>query len=960
MRTRGWISVMTVLMMAAGAFVLPPAGANVSRGTTPNTDSEPNDGFAAATVVSPSGSSISFSGTCSASDVNDYYKIQLICNAPNSEKLTVWASCSGGIKRMFLYDPLGNDILLDGDANQFNDHTVGTVAFTTGYYYVRYEVQGLAATANYNIRFEKTAAAYSGQNNTPATAAPVPAPPTTLNGNLDDPNEQADWFVMDLVNNVSAADVVTFSCQPSANLAARVEVYFANLTYIDQFLHYEIVDNNDTGVAVKDDKSFSAAVNGTYYLRVLAVKGTGSYVLKVWKTTVYKDDWNSVETAMGLPDATDGHYIAFEDTLGKDIDIEDYFVFPASAGQIINATLWSLDYDAVQDRPQITMELRDSANQSYSAYSPPAKNITHADGVSPETTTTSYLHVSIMNYQGGAGRYRVNITMNMPPTIFDGKWETPFTVNESSNATLDLSTVFYDPDYDLLTYSAVNNAGGKTLVRFSRNNATFTTLQPGWTGMENYTVTAKDPFGYTAEGNILVDVVAVNHAPYITKFDMPDISCYPEDKLFTGFNLNLNLSDYFFDDDIFNPALNDFLTYHVANNDPLGITFHLRTPTLMHSGGITIAVPEMPDLIAPLTVVVSFWAVDSLGLETTPQTCNITIDPPVNHVPRWTTNFTQVEMNESTAGNLTEKVLDLNGLCTDTDSWDKGLLSFTAKGYNQNGFTVTITNGFAKISPKVGFYTMPPHENITFNATDTKGAGAELTITVIVRHVYYKPYIPVYNPAGNVNVNEGDMVNFCVTVVIDPQIANLTPMPVKYRWYVNGTIQTATTGNFIFRTDFTSASRSPYNVTFVFNDSVSEIQKYWKVTVLNVNQPPTNVKIMSPAWPRLNYTSGDRITFQAAMATDPDDPNATLTYQWKDAGVVIGTGLSYETTKLLVGKHKIILVVTDPDGAVVEENVTVNIRAKAGTGFIPGMELAAAMGAMGLVAAVAVLLRRRK
>jgi len=535
--------------------------------------------------------------------------------------------------------------------------------------------------------------------------------------------------------------------------------------------------------------------------------------------------------------------------------------------------------------------------------------------------------------------------------------------------------VFYDPDYDQLTYKAVNNAAGKTLVRFKGDEATFSAeLEPGWTGMENYTVTATDPFGYTAAANIHADVVAVNHAPYATKYGMPDISCYPGDKLFTGINLNLNLSDYFSDDDIYNPALNDYLSYKAANYDPLTITFQLIPGTLKHSGGITILVPEMPDLIAPLTIAVSFWAEDSFGLSTldgrggragtgpSSLTCNITINPPVNHAPRWTTNFTQLEMNETTVADPTEAVLDLNGLCSDPDAWDEGNLTFVAKGYNPNGFTVTIVNGFAKIVPKAGFYTMPPHELMTLNATDTKGESAELTFTIIVRHVYYPPTILDWKPtASAVNANEGEAVNFSVTVLIDPQIANLTPMPVKYRWYVNGTIQTATTGNFTFRTDFTTAARSPYNVTFVFNDSVSEAKLYWKLTVINVNQPPMNVKIVTPAWPRLNYTSGDKITFQAAIAADPDDPNATLTYQWKDAGVVIGTGITYETSKLLVGTHKIFLVVTDPDGAVVEENVTIKVKAKPATGWIPGMELAAAMAAMGLAAVVAaVFVRRRK
>jgi hypothetical protein len=479
--------------------------------------------------------------------------------------------------------------------------------------------------------------------------------------------------------------------------------------------------------------------------------------------------------------------------------------------------------------------------------------------------------------------------------------------------------------------------------------------------MENYTITARDPFGYTASANIHVDVVAVNHAPYLIRFEMPDISCYPGEKLFTGINLNINMTDYFADDDIYNIALEDYLTYKAANFEPLTITFQLIPGTLKHSGGLTISVPEMPDLVAPLTIAVTFWAEDSLGLVTGYLTCNITINPPVNHAPRWSGNFTLVEMNESTAGSPSEAVVNLNDYCTDADSWDKGLLVYTAKGYNTNGLAVTIANGYAKIVPKPGFYTTPPHESLTFNATDTKFESAEVTIKVVVKHVYYRPNITDWKPAAfGVNVNEGEQVNFSVTVLIDPVIAGLSPAPVKYRWYVNGTIQTATTGNFTFRTDYTTASRSPFNITFQFNDSVTEVLKYWRVTVLNVNQPPVNVKIVTPAWPRLNFTSGDKISFQAAQASDPDDPNATLTYEWKDAGSPIGAGPAFETSKLTVGTHKIVLVVTDQDGAVVEDNVTVRVKARPTPGFLPGMELVAALGALGLAAAAAVSTRRKR
>ncbi|MEM2976786.1 MAG: PKD domain-containing protein, partial [Thermoplasmata archaeon] len=119
--------------------------------------------------------------------------------------------------------------------------------------------------------------------------------------------------------------------------------------------------------------------------------------------------------------------------------------------------------------------------------------------------------------------------------------------------------------------------------------------------------------------------------------------------------------------------------------------------------------------------------------------------------------------------------------------------------------------------------------------------------------------------------------------------------------------------------------RSPYNITATFNDSITEIRHSWRVTVNNVNRPPEGVAIISPV-NGTNFTSGKRVEFRAAVATDPDDPNATLEYEWRDSGVKIGSGLSFTTNKLSVGLHTIVLTVTDPEGGSAEASVTIRIK----------------------------------
>jgi hypothetical protein len=962
---RAWISAILVVMMAAGAIALPPARAQ-PRGSLINTDSEPNDDFANATLVVPgAGNTIRIAGTADANDSVDFYKIRLNFTAPTTaEKLNVSAhvDTNQAAVRVFIYDTNAMNMVLDADANPSQDHTAETVASHTGDYYVWYECQVFQGAVGYNITFTKTTVTYNFDiDGTTGSATNISGGQASFSGALSDPSDQADFYTFSLASDAAAADVVTFYAIPSAGLSLFVEAYLPNLTYLATEFHYTPVQNDQPPAGSVQTGSFGAMVPGDYYIRLVAAYGSGTYNLTFLKTTVDLDGWNSADTAKGLPDFSSGHWLDFQDTLGKDVDKEDYFSFPASLGQVVNATLRSLDYNATLGRPQITMELKDSTNTTYGSSSGIAKNVCHADGISPETTLSSLIHVSLLNYQGGAGSYSVNLTIDNPPSIYPTKWETPFTVNESSYAVLDLRTIFFDSDSDQLTYSAVNNDAGKTKVDFQLDSANFSTLQPAWTGTENFTVTATDPFGYSADANILVTVVAVNHRPYIIDGEIRDISCHPGDKLSSGINLPVNLSNNFYDDDILNPAMDDYLTYHNGSADPLNIVFQVIHGTLKQSGGLTIDVPEMPDLTSALTVVVSFWATDTFNLSTGVLTCNITVYPPVNHLPRWTANFTDISMNESQPGKPSAVSFDLGKYCTDPDAWDSGNISYAAKNYNVSAFTVTITNALCRITPRVGFYTLATPETITFNATDTKGAGADWTVNLIVTHVYTPPMLANFSPQYLITtIDEGAVLNFSVVVNIDSQIANLTPQPVKYRWYLNGTIQTATTGNYVFRTDFTSTARSPYNITFVFNDSVSETTKYWRVVVNNVNQPPIDVKIISPAFPRLNFTSGDKVRFQAAIATDPDDPNATLLYEWKDAGVVIHTGPSFDRTTLSVGTHTIVLSVTDADGGVTEDTITIRIKPTPTNGFIPGMEGLVALAALGAAAAVAAAVRRRK
>ena len=960
MRAKEWSCLAALMMVCLGSVALPVAGAE-PRGPVPNTDSEPNDDYANATLVSPDVSgTVTIYGTATATDMVDYYKILLTFTPPDSsEKLSVDSAITGGAAcRLFIFDPNAKDMVLDADANNTNDHHVQAVAPATDYYYVWYEVQVFSATEtiDYSLTFTRTAVSgVSIANGTSVTATPVPPLPATVSGTLNDPGDQADFYTINLISDVSQADVVTFHGVPTAALSIMVEVYYPNLTYLSDEFHYLPIQNGQPPAGTPIIGSFSADVPGKYYLRVLAVFGSGSYTLRVMKTTVARDDWNSPETAYGLPTIV-GHYLEFEDTLGKDVDNEDYFSFPVTQGQVVNATIWSQDYNKTLDRPQINFELRNSTNVTYGNNSGTAKPTAYTEGSSPETTPASLLRVTLMTYYGGAGRYSVNLTLDITPTIYEDKWETVFIVNESSYAVLDLTTIFYDPDGDDLDYEVVNNEGaGKTMGTVSGDKVNFTTLEGGWVGVENYTITAADFLGYTAQANVLVTVQAVNHAPYVKDWSIDNITAEPGDILLDS----LNLSKYFDDQDKDNPAINDYLIFNHSDSGPLLLTFQLIPGTLFQSGGVTIQVPDMPDLTEPFVQTVYFWATDTSNLSTPELTCNITINPHQNKPPRWSSNFTMLTMNESLQGKLTTVAVELTAYCTDADPWDANALTFSASGFNTSAFTIELSGTQARITPKLGFYTKQTHEYVTFSATDTRGAGNDTTIELVVRHLYTPPAWANASPSATaLTMDENTSQTFSVIVAMDAEIANATPPLTRYRWYVNGTLQPSALPNFTFRTEFTSAARSPFNVTVTFNDSVKEISRSWKVAVNNVNQPPINVKISAMA--KVNYTAGSTIEFTALTATDPDDPAAVLTYVWKDNGNSLGTGQTVKTSKLGVGKHNITLIVTDADGGETPSSITINIKAAPAKPFLPGMEGLFLLAAIGTAMATVLLARRKK
>jgi hypothetical protein len=93
-------------------------------------------------------------------------------------------------------------------------------------------------------------------------------------------------------------------------------------------------------------------------------------------------------------------------------------------------------------------------------------------------------------------------------------------------------------------------------------------------------------------------------------------------------------------------------------------------------------------------------------------------------------------------------------------------------------------------------------------------------------------------------------------------------------------------------------------------------------TVAPSNTPPV-VTITSPA-NGASFVQGTTISF-AGSATDTQDGNISSRIQWKDNGVLIGSGSLLSSILSLAGVHTITATVTDNNGATVSSQVAITI-----------------------------------
>lgn len=339
--------------------------------------------------------------------------------------------------------------------------------------------------------------------------------------------------------------------------------------------------------------------------------------------------------------------------------------------------------------------------------------------------------------------------------------------------TIDLSSVFVDPDGDIPTFTVLSNDNSGLVTPSVTGTQLVLELMPDENGQAVIVVQAQDGAGLTVTDTLTLTVGAVNDAPRLAQA-IPDVNV-DEDAPAPQIVLS---PTYFFDPDV---AGGDTLTYAVvSNSDPL-----LVTPVIT---GDTLSLELTSNRSGGSEITIS--ATDSSG-QTVSDTFILTVNP-VNDVPVTNPDSYIVKQGETLV------TTDPNGafgtsnddgvLANDSDPEGSGLTASVVAGptaatsftLNANG-TFTYEHDFAQ-----GRTT----DTFTYRASDGSGQSVETTVTITID----EPLPPKHqNASEHLDVNaDGFVTPIDALLVInylngntgDGSVANLPPPP-PYR-DVNG------------------------------------------------------------------------------------------------------------------------------------------------------------------------------
>jgi len=1005
-KTRHGLAALAAVLLMLTSGIVPLVAALGPRGSTPNTDSEPNDTKADATLVNIAGK---IPGTLLGTDHFDNYKFQAGKAGSNAVKTYVEVDFDKANPLVSVYLRDSNGFLLDfaRDNQVVKLYTIATSTSVTDYLNITDDSLG---GQTYNVTISFSVVVFAGDtNNDPADAVAVGSFPYAVSDTLQggtEPMDVQDFYKVSLSRTVSKADLLVTQLKQNQTAQFWLEVFDSSFR---PAVGYEKQGEPKPGST--QTMTYGAQAAGIYYVRVSAANGTGPYNLSMDRIEIDLND-NNDKSADATPiQLLNNHTASFTGNVAEGIDLNDFWSLTVVKGQFINATITSLNFNASTMLPKMHLALLRSNGMDMYDIDP---NMTHdqldpvgfTNGTAADTgPVKNYIKVFVDNVAAGGGVYNVDLLTDRPP-VANASLVVPITINEStvdkpsSDSSIKLRPLFADPDgNDKVTYSysIVSDQGmadpANFTVAIAKDTDMTVTLTPragtvgqsGYRGAGEVVLVATDPYGLNATATFPITVTGTNHAPYVKSpynatysFRDPLTILYSESGL-----IETDLTKVFGDID-----MNDKLTYEVNGSSPsveektygytavdqrhflksatingtFILSFNLKANQVDQTGVVSVRlnidgakVKQAKEDRTPLEELVWFKVFDNgIPVKWSDQPVKLLLKAmsPNGTPPKWSQSFTSIGFDEDK--NIT---MDFDAVTSDIDTEDAHARTYTVTGTGSNLTVQKLDRNHFKISAKKDWNGAV--KNVLLNCTDTFGLYKTHTVDIVVGPVPDPTTIVSTAPsnATPVGMNEGGSKEFGLTVQdVDTDI--LTGL--EFNWSLDGLwLRTVVGPNFTYQPSFDEAGTHAIKV--VVSDRqypALKVSTNWTVIVTNVNREPTGLNIVSPTQNQA-FQEGTIVPLMAAAATDPDKEDK-VTYSWKLDGTIVASTQTYDLKAPKKGPHVITLEVSDGKTKVTR---AVNITVKAKTVSQPFNTTYLAVGLVLLVViaiAIGLALRGKK
>ena len=480
----------------------------------------------------------------------------------------------------------------------------------------------------------------------------------------------------------------------------------------------------------------------------------------------------------------------------------------------------------------------------------------------------------------------VNAASNRAPTTVGTIPSQTLTVG-GSDATVQLSSYFSDPDGDVLLYGATSSNSTVVSVSVSASMATLSAV-----GMGTATIiaTVTDPGGLTATQSISVTVnAASNRAPVV-------VLAIQVHTLQLNDSHGIAVQSYFSDPD------GDTLTYSASSSDTGVATFRWTDTSLTFLS------------VAAGTATITITATDPGGLTAT-QNVSITVSAGSNTAP---TTVGTIPAQTLTVGG-SDATVQLSGYFSDPDG---DVLLYGATSSSSAVVSVSVSASMATLSAvATGTAT------ITATVTDPGGLTATQSISVTVNAASNRAPTAVGTiPSQTVPVDGGDATFELSGYFSDPDGDSLLYSGTSS----NSAIATVAVSASIATITPVATGAATITVTVTDPGGLTATQSVSVTVSAGSNTPPSVVGTI----PALTMDAGDTATVVAShYFWDPDGD--TLTYSAtssNDAVATVSLSASKATIRrVAMGTATITVTASDPGALTATQTFAVTVENRAPT-----------------------------